>query len=181
MKIRLAVIVAGLGLLLSAGPALAHHAFCGGIRRQETYQVDGYSDETRVVESSHLVYIDVKDDNGKVTNWGFEMGSPNILLRAGWTRNSMNPGDVVTSKAVAPRTGATTRTSKWSLWPAPVRDCSRLESRTIRPAVRENSIRPVFASCGFSFKHLGTTNLPELSWGMILFTLVVAAAIYAFS
>jgi Family of unknown function (DUF6152) len=41
-------------------------------------------------------YLDVKDDGGKVTNWEFELGSPNGLMRQGWTRNSLKEGDVVT-------------------------------------------------------------------------------------
>jgi len=41
-------------------------------------------------------YITVKDDHGGTTNWEFEMGSPNALIRHGWNRNSLKPGDVVT-------------------------------------------------------------------------------------
>jgi hypothetical protein len=41
-------------------------------------------------------YLDVKDDAGGSANWAMEMGSPNGLLRAGWTRNSLKIGDVVT-------------------------------------------------------------------------------------
>ena len=41
-------------------------------------------------------YIDVTDAGGKVVNWGMEMGSPNALMRQGWTRNTMKVGDVVT-------------------------------------------------------------------------------------
>ena len=40
-------------------------------------------------------YLDVKDDAGKVTNWEFELGSPNGLMRQGWTRNSLKIGEVV--------------------------------------------------------------------------------------
>ena len=41
-------------------------------------------------------YISVKDDQGATANWEFEMGSPNALIRHGWNRNSLKPGDVVT-------------------------------------------------------------------------------------
>jgi Family of unknown function (DUF6152) len=50
-------------------------------------------------------YIDVKDETGKVTNWGMEMGGPNGLLRAGWTRNSMKAGDEVTVDGFKARSG----------------------------------------------------------------------------
>ena len=43
-------------------------------------------------------YVDVKDPNGKVTSWNFELASPNVLRRLGWNRDMMKPGDVVTVK-----------------------------------------------------------------------------------
>ena len=41
-------------------------------------------------------YVDVKDDTGKVTNWEFELAGLNALIRRGWTRTSLKPGDVIT-------------------------------------------------------------------------------------
>ena len=41
-------------------------------------------------------YIDVANANGEIENWALEMGSPNGLMRRGWTRDSMKIGDVVT-------------------------------------------------------------------------------------
>jgi hypothetical protein len=106
MKTRLAVIVAGLGLLLSAGPALAHHAFAAEYDAKKPIKLTGTVTKLEWLNPHTWFYIDVKDDNGKVTNWGFEMGSPNILLRAGWTRNSMNPGDVVTVEGSRAKDGS---------------------------------------------------------------------------
>jgi hypothetical protein len=54
-------------------------------------------------------YIDVADGKtGKVTNWAMEMGSPNALQRAGWTRNSMKIGDVVTVEGSLAKDGSHT-------------------------------------------------------------------------
>ena len=106
MKTRLAVIVAGLGLLLSAGPALAHHAFAAEYDAKKPIKLTGTVTKLEWLNPHTWFYIDVKDHNGKVTNWGFEMGSPNILLRAGWTRNSMNPGDVVTVEGSRAKDGS---------------------------------------------------------------------------
>jgi len=106
MKTRLAVIVAGLGLLLSAAPALAHHAFAAEYDAKKPIKLTGTVTKLEWLNPHTWFYIDVKDDNGKVTNWGFEMGSPNILLRAGWTRNSMNPGDVVTVEGSRAKDGS---------------------------------------------------------------------------
>ena len=106
MRTRLAVIVAGLWLLLSAGPALAHHAFAAEYDAKKPVKLTGTVTKLEWLNPHTWFYIDVKDDTGKVTNWGFEMGSPNILLRAGWTRNSMKPGDVVTVEGSRAKDGS---------------------------------------------------------------------------
>src|SRR5260370_37762540 len=50
-----------------------------------------------------LFYVDVKNDDGTVSNWGFEMSRPNVLLRKGWTRDSLKPGDAVTVESFRAR------------------------------------------------------------------------------
>jgi len=46
--------------------------------------------------SPHVwIYIDVADDKGQKVNWSFELPSPNTLMRRGWTRDSLKPGDLV--------------------------------------------------------------------------------------
>ena len=52
------------------------------------------------------IYIDVKDEAGKVANWGFELASPNGLMRAGWTRFSLKPGDLVTIEGTRAKNGS---------------------------------------------------------------------------
>lgn len=107
MSTRIAVFVAGLGLLLSAGPALAHHAFAAEYDAKKPIMLTGTVTKLEWANPHTWFYVDIKDDDGKVTNWGFEMGSPNVLLRAGWTRNSMKPGDVVTVEGSRARDGST--------------------------------------------------------------------------
>ena len=106
MRASLAVFVAGLGLLLSAGPALAHHAFAAEYDAKKPIKLTGTVTKLEWANPHTWFYVDVKDDDGKVTNWGFEMGSPNVLLRAGWTRNSMKSGDVVTVEGSRARDGS---------------------------------------------------------------------------
>ena len=51
-------------------------------------------------------YVDVKDDKGTVTNWNLELASPNVLTRQGWTRKSLNVGDVITVEGSLARDGS---------------------------------------------------------------------------
>ncbi len=51
-------------------------------------------------------YIDVKDEKGQTANWGLEMGSPNGLMRQGWTRNTLHVGDEVTVEGSQAKDGA---------------------------------------------------------------------------
>jgi len=53
-----------------------------------------------------IVEFDVKDDAGKVVSWTAETGSPEALRLAGWTKNSLKPGDVITIDLHAAKTGA---------------------------------------------------------------------------
>ena len=51
-------------------------------------------------------YVDIEDDGGTASNWGFELGSPNLLLRNGWTATSMKAGDVVKVDAYRAKNGS---------------------------------------------------------------------------
>jgi outer membrane usher protein FimD/PapC len=52
------------------------------------------------------VYIDVKDETGKVVNWNLELASPNVLGRQGWTRHSLNVGDQITVEGSRAKDGS---------------------------------------------------------------------------
>ena len=51
-------------------------------------------------------YVDVKSADGKIVKWEFETGSPNQLMRNGWTRNTLKVGDTVTIEAYKAKDGA---------------------------------------------------------------------------
>ena len=106
MRIKLAVFAAGLGVLLAAGPALAHHAFAAEYDAAKPVKLTGTVTKVEWTNPHTWFYLDVKDSSGKVTNWGFEMGSPNGLMRQGWTRNSIKPGDEVTVEGSSSKDGS---------------------------------------------------------------------------
>ena len=104
MRTRPFVLLA-LALDLAAAPALAHHSFAAEFDAKQPITLTGTVTKVEWTNPHVWFYVDVKDATGKVTNWGMEMGGPNGLLRAGWTRNSMKAGDVVTVDGFKARSG----------------------------------------------------------------------------
>ena len=95
MKSTLAVVVVAAGLLVAAKPIVAHHAFAAEFDANKPVTLTGTVTKVDWRNPHTWFFIDVTDETGKVANWGWELGSPNGLLRAGWTRNSMKIGDLV--------------------------------------------------------------------------------------
>jgi len=98
--------VASLFLLLASAPALAHHSFAAEFDANKPVTLTGTVTKVEWMNPHTWFYIDVKGEDGKVTNWGLEMGSPNGLMRNGWNRNSMKIGDVVTVDASRAKDGS---------------------------------------------------------------------------
>lgn len=106
MRTGFAMFLAGLGLLLASAPAPAHHSFAAEFDANKPVKLTGAVTKVEWMNPHTWFYVDVKDDGGRITNWGVEMGGPNALMRAGWTRNSMKIGDVVTVEASRARNGS---------------------------------------------------------------------------
>jgi hypothetical protein len=100
------VIAAAFVLLLASVPVLAHHSFAAEFDANKPVKLTGAVTKIEWQNPHAWFYMDVKGDDGKVTNWGFELGSPNGLMRSGWSRNSLKPGEMVTVEASRAKDGS---------------------------------------------------------------------------
>jgi hypothetical protein len=114
MRTRSILLLAG-GLLLAALPAWAHHSFAAEFDENQPITLRGTLTKMEWFNPHGWIYIEVKDKDGKVTNWGIEAGSPTTLLRRGLRKTDFPSGvEVIVegyrSKSGAPRANGKTLT-----------------------------------------------------------------------
>jgi hypothetical protein len=95
-------------MLLLAGQVttLAHHAFSAEFDAKKSVTLTGTVASIKWTNPHAHISVDVKDPNGNVASWDFEMGSPNALMRRGWSRNSLKPGDAITVNGYLAKDGS---------------------------------------------------------------------------
>src|SRR5881628_2171874 len=94
MKKRFAVLTACV-LLIPSIAVVAHHAFQAEYDATKPVKVTGVVKKVEWMNPHIWFYVDVKDESGKVTTWGFSGGPPGMLMRRGITKDVLKVGDVI--------------------------------------------------------------------------------------
>src|SRR5579862_3575003 len=106
MKRNLILASTGLGLLVGVAPLLAHHSFEAEYDFNKPLKVTGTVTKMEWMNPHAHFYVDVKDESGKVTNWNFELGAIPVLLKQGWRKDSLKPGDEITVEGSLAKDGS---------------------------------------------------------------------------
>ena len=98
MRTKSCVVIAcvGLALTLSAAQVWAHHAFAAEFDATKPVKFQATVTKMLWVNPHAWIYVDVKKTDGTVEEWMIEAGTPNTLLRRGFTKESLQAGTVVT-------------------------------------------------------------------------------------
>jgi hypothetical protein len=92
-------------MLAISWPARAHHSFAAEYDSTKTVTVKGTIQKLEWVNPHAYFWVDVQEENGKITTWAFESLSPNALARQGWNRKSLKKGEEVTVEGYLARDG----------------------------------------------------------------------------
>jgi len=106
MRIKFLALVTAIGLVMSAAPVWAHHAFAAEFDASKPVKFRGTVTKMEWINPHAWIHIDVKGDDGKVTPWMVEAAAPNALLRRGWTKNSLPAGTEILVEGYQAKDGA---------------------------------------------------------------------------
>jgi hypothetical protein len=95
MRKRFIAFATLMGLIASTDSATAHHAFSSVFDPDRPLDVTGTVTRVDWMNPHIWFYLDLENEAGRVESWGFEMGSPNALVRRGWSHDSLQVGEVV--------------------------------------------------------------------------------------
>jgi hypothetical protein len=105
MITRLAAVLGALALLAGSS-ARAHHSFVAEYDEKQPVKVTGTVSKVEWMNPHIWFYVDVKDERGAVTTWGFSGAPPGVLQRRGIPRSSIKVGDVIVVEGFRARDGS---------------------------------------------------------------------------
>lgn len=93
-------------IVLSTASTWAHHSFVAEFDATKPITLTGTVTKLAWTNPHAHIHVDVTGDAGTVTSWDFELGSPNALIRRGWSGKSLKPGDVITVSGYLAKDGS---------------------------------------------------------------------------
>src|SRR5579862_4804665 len=106
MRLNFGILLTGLGLVAAALPALAHHSFAAEYDSKKPITISGVVTKMEWMNPHARFYVDMKDADGKITNWNFELGAIPVLLKQGWRKDSLKAGDQVSVEGFMAKDGS---------------------------------------------------------------------------
>jgi hypothetical protein len=87
-------LIAGAAALLPAVHVLAHHSFASEFDRDQPFRIEGAVNNIEWTNPHGWLHVDVEED-GETVTYDIELASPSTLMRQGWRRNDLAPGDKI--------------------------------------------------------------------------------------
>ena len=94
-----------MGFVITCGPAFAHHGSALSYQMDKEVTVKGVVTNFRWANPHAQLYLDQTEANGNVIHWALEMNSPGVLIRDGWSKATLKPGDAITVTLNPSRSG----------------------------------------------------------------------------
>ena len=107
MRAKLAISLASVAILVvvAVAPAWAHHAFAAEFDAKKEIKFEATVTRMEWTNPHVWIHVDVKQSNGSVEKWAIEAGTPNVLYRRGFTKESLLPGTEVTVEGYRAKNG----------------------------------------------------------------------------
>jgi len=102
----LLLLVAGLSFILAGRSVSAHHSEAAEFDSTKPVKVKGTISKVEWLNPHVWFYVDVKDDSGKITTWGFSNAPPGALMRRGITKENLKIGAEVVVEGVRAKDGS---------------------------------------------------------------------------
>jgi len=99
-------------LVGGSAPVLGHHSFAAQYDAARPVEMKGTVTKVEWTNPHVYLYIDVPQKGGKTANWGFEMGPPHMLQKAGWKKNGLAIGEEISIEGWQARDGSNTANAR---------------------------------------------------------------------
>jgi hypothetical protein len=107
-RIVCTLLVATVAMVSHGGRAFAHHSFAAEFDAEKPVTLKGTVVKWEMINPHGWITIDVPGTDGKTTQWMIETSNPNGLMRLGWSKRSLKPGDEITVEAYRAKDGSNT-------------------------------------------------------------------------